>query len=218
MKEQGIRADHAQTLTVYVVDDDEAIRSSLTRALQKRGYRVEAFASATDFLIGYDGESAGCLILDYGMPGMNGLDLQERLAASGCPLPIIFITGHGGVPESVQAIKAGALDFLEKPFRQSVLIERIEAAFALAAERDAARAGSEQVQARFDRLTGREMEIVNHIVANPSETSSKEIGAWLGISPRTVDHHRARILEKLQIRSVAELIAIAQRARPGLKR
>ena len=199
-----------QTLTVFVIDDDEDIRKSLHRALERRGYLVECHASAASFLGGFDPRRAGCLVLDYGMPGMNGLDLQERLAASGCPLPIIFITGHGGVPESVQAIKAGALDFLEKPFRQSVLIERIEAAFALAAERDAARAGSEQVQARFDRLTGREMEIVSHIVANPSETSSKEVGARLGISPRTVDHHRARILEKLQIRSVAELISMAQ--------
>ncbi|NPD17510.1 response regulator transcription factor [Xinfangfangia sp. D13-10-4-6] len=204
-----------ETLTVYVVDDDEAIRASLSRSLQKRGYRVDAFASATDFLIGYEQENAGCLILDYGMPGMNGLELQEHMARTGLQVPIIFITGHGGVPESVQAIKAGALDFLEKPFRQSVLIERIEAAFAHVAESHALRAGSEMVQAKFDRLTGRELEIVHHMVANPSETSSKEVGARLGISPRTVDHHRARILEKLQIRSVAELISLAQHTRPG---
>lgn len=201
----------APGLTVFLVDDDEAIRSSLARALQKRDYLVETFASATDFLLRYDGEAAGCLILDYGMPGMNGLELQAHLAGEGHNLPIIFITGHGGVPESVQAIKAGALDFLEKPFRQSVLIERIEAAFALVAEHHAARAGTARLQAKFDRLTVREMEIVRHMVSNPSETSSKEVGARLGISPRTVDHHRARILEKLQVRSVAELVSMAQR-------
>lgn len=211
MKEQSIaQQDPVAGLTVFLVDDDEAIRNSLARALQKRDYRVETFASAADFLLRYDGEAPGCLILDYGMPGMNGLELQAWLARAGHALPIIFITGHGGVPESVQAIKAGALDFLEKPFRQSVLIERIETAFAMVAEHHAARAGTERLKAKFDRLTSREMEIVSHMVSNPSETSSKEVGARLGISPRTVDHHRARILEKLQIRSVAELISMAQ--------
>ncbi|WP_112310255.1 response regulator transcription factor [Pseudogemmobacter bohemicus] len=211
MKEQAFPPeDPVAGLTVFLVDDDEAIRNSLSRALQKRDYRVETFASAADFLISFDGKTPGCLILDYGMPGMNGLELQTYLTSAGHDLPIIFITGHGGVPESVQAIKAGALDFLEKPFRQSVLIERIETAFALVADHQAARAGSERLRAKFDRLTSREIEIVRHMVSNPSETSSKEVGARLGISPRTVDHHRARILEKLQIRSVAELISMAQ--------
>ncbi|VDC25156.1 response regulator transcription factor [Pseudogemmobacter humi] len=200
-------------LTVFVVDDDDAIRSSLSRALRKRGYEVEAFASAEAFLGAWNGQSGGCLILDHGMPGMSGLELQKRLAGQDYLLPIIFITGHGGVPESVQAIKAGAVDFLEKPFRQAVLVERIETALGIASERLAAREGCQKTRARFDRLTAREAEIVDHMVENPSGTSSKEVGARLGISPRTVDHHRARIMEKLGIRSVAELIALA--GRPG---
>lgn len=197
-------------LTVFVVDDDQDIRSSLSRALGMRGYRVEAHASAAAFLAAWEGGRPGCLVLDYGLPDMSGLELQRHLAEAGLWIPIIFITGHGGVPESVQAIKAGAVDFLEKPFRQAALIERIETAFALTRDRLSATAQSQQQQALFDRLTAREAEIVRHIVANPAATSSKEIATLLGISPRTVDHHRARILEKLGIRSLAELIALAK--------
>ncbi|MDF3605265.1 response regulator [Paracoccus sp. DMF-8] len=198
-------------LTVFVVDDDDDIRKSLSRSLEKRGYEVETHASAQGFLAAYDGARSGCLVLDYGLPGMNGLELQEHLNARKLSIPIIFITGHGGIPQSVQAIKGGALDFLEKPFRQSVLIERIEAAFQIAVERDSARERMQEKAERFDRLTAREQEIVDRILEEPSETSSKEIAGFLGISPRTVDHHRARILEKLGVRSVAELIALAGR-------
>lgn len=197
-------------LTVFVVDDDEAIRISLSRALDKRGYRVEAHASAADFLAVYAAGRPGCLVLDYGIPGMNGLELQRHLNAIGSDLPIIFITGHGGVPESVQAMKGGAIDFLEKPFRQSALIERIDVALDIARGRQAALQDGERRRARFDRLTAREMEIVERIVERPSETSSKEIALYLGISPRTVDHHRARILEKLGLKSIVELIAVAK--------
>ena len=197
-------------LTVYLVDDDESIRTALLRGLRNRGYLVEAFASASAFLAAYDGAGCGCLVLDHGLPGMTGLELQNHLNAQGSQLPIIFITGHGGVPESVQAIKGGAVDFLEKPFGQSVLVERIETAFDMALRQMQAREGSSKLQQRFARLTMREMEIVNRIVDRPAQTSSKELGAYLDISPRTVDHHRARILEKLQIKSVAELIALVQ--------
>lgn len=197
-------------LTVFLVDDDEAIRASLSRALAKRGYRVEAHASAASFLAAWNGGRRGCLVLDYGMPGMNGLELQARLNAMGAELPVIFITGHGGVPESVQAIKGGALDFLEKPFRQAALIERIDAGLDIARGQEATRQDGQRRRALFDRLTAREMEIVERIVERPSETSSKEIALYLGISPRTVDHHRARILEKLGLKSIVELIAIAK--------
>jgi len=197
-------------LTVFVVDDDEGIRASLGRALTKRGYTVETHATAQSFLAGYDGGAAGCLVLDYGMPDMNGLDLQSHLNATGATIPIIFITGHGGVPQSVQAIKGGAIDFLEKPFRHADLIERIETALAIAREAMTRAARGQEQRVRFGRLTARELEIVERMVAEPAATSSKEIAAWLGISPRTVDHHRARILEKLQVRSVAELIALAK--------
>lgn len=197
-------------LTVFVVDDDDDIRRSLTRSLEKRGYRVECFASAQEFLRGHDRNRSGCLVLDYGMPGMNGLELQRELNDRGATLPIIFITGHGGIPESVQAIKAGAVDFLEKPFRQQVLTDRIDTALRLEAQR---RSHAKDDRVRRDKLlilTPREREIVDHIRRNPSAIASKEIAAHLGISPRTVDHHRARILEKMEVRSVAELIALYQ--------
>ncbi|WP_018001555.1 response regulator [Paracoccus sp. N5] len=198
-------------LTVFLIDDDEGIRRSLQRALEKRGYTVESHASAASFLAAYDPARQGCLLLDYGMPGMNGLELQRHLNLLGATIPVIFITGHGGVPESVQAIKAGAVDFLEKPFRQAHLVERIETAFAVARERLDLHEQDRRLRARFQSLTARELEIVQRMIARPSEISSKELAAALGISPRTVDHHRARILEKMNVKSVAELIALATR-------
>ncbi len=199
----------AVELTVFVVDDDADVRASLLLALEKRGYRVETHDSAAAFLKGHDGTRPGCLVLDYGMAGMNGLQLQSLLNRDGpSELPIIFISGHGAVPEAVQAIKAGAVDFLEKPFRQSVLVARIETAFALIRDRMQSQETARRQQAKFDSLTAREREIVRRMIAHPAEISSKEIALHLGISPRTVDHHRARILEKTGAGSVAELIAL----------
>lgn len=193
-------------LTVFVVDDDEDIRTSLSRALAKRGYQVETHSSAASFLAAWHAGRAGCVVLDYGMPGMNGLELQRHMIAEDIPLPIIFVSGHGGVPESVQAIKGGAIDFLEKPFRQADLLERIETALSLARDTHLSRRIALQHREKLGRLTARELEIAEYIISNPAATSSKEIAAHLGISPRTVDHHRARILEKLELRSVTELI------------
>lgn len=202
-----------KNLTVFVVDDDPAVRTSLARALVMRGFTTETFQNAQDFLETYEENPAnGCLILDYGMPGMSGLELQEHLNRTGKSLPTIFITGHGGIPESVQAMKAGALDFLEKPFKQSDLIERVHMALHLAEESRSNAQVQIELRSRFERLTPRETEIVDHILANPREISSKEIGRHLDISPRTVDHHRARILEKLDVASVVELIDLARRA------
>ncbi|SFR07365.1 response regulator transcription factor [Poseidonocella sedimentorum] len=197
------------TPVVFLVDDDETIRVSLARALGLRGYRVRAFASAQAFLDAYDGKAPGCLILDYGMPQMDGLALQRRLIETDIRIPIIFITGHGGIPESVQAIKHGALDFLEKPFKQSVLIERIEAAIELDRVQRVEHAESSAARARFDALTDREREIARFMVANPGANSSKDVARHLDISPRTVDHHRARILEKIGVNTVAELVGLA---------
>lgn len=196
---------------VYLVDDDANIRTSLARALSLRGYRVEAFASAQAFLDAYDGTSAGCLVLDYGMPDMDGLQLQRLLKDRGVCLPIIFITGHGGVPESVEAMKMGALDFLEKPFKQSVLVERIDAAFEMYRAKHEAEGRARALAARMGSLTDREREIARFMVTRPGANSSKDIARHLDISPRTVDHHRARILEKMGVGSVAELIDAAAR-------
>ncbi|MCT4331580.1 response regulator [Paracoccus sp. YLB-12] len=198
--------------TVFIVDDDPAIRSSLTRGLHLRGLDCEAFESAEAFLAAYDETRLGCLILDYGMPGMNGLELQQHLRDRGIAIPIIFITGHGGIPESVQAMKGGAIDFLEKPFRQTDLIQRIHAAMEMAETMRREGLATRQIKERLARLTPREQEIVDHMLANPAEVSSKEIGRYLDISPRTVDHHRARILEKLDVGSVVELIDMVLRA------
>jgi two-component system response regulator FixJ len=202
----------SDTPTVFLVDDDDSIRTSLARALGKRGYNVTTFASAEEFLETYNPMRRGCLVLDYGMPGLNGLELQKRLADDKVAIPIIFISGHGGIPESVQAIKAGAVDFLEKPFRQHTLVACIEAAFVSDLEERVAQAGAKSAHERFARLTAREQQIARLMIANSSNTSSKEIGRELNISPRTVDHHRARILEKMEMKSVAQLIDLSASA------
>ncbi|PWQ93196.1 response regulator transcription factor [Leucothrix arctica] len=195
-----------QLLTVFIVDDDDDIRSSLSRALSKRGYTVEAFSSARHFLKEYDHNKLGCIILDYGMPDMNGLELQRYMKEHSMILPVIFITGHGGIPESVQAIKQGAVDFLEKPFRQTTLVNCIDTAFSTVLETQQSAQGNKQLEAKLERLTNREKEVAEFIVLHPSSTSSKEVGRHLGISPRTVDHHRARVLEKMNMTSVTELV------------
>ena len=198
-----------RTSTVFIVDDDDRIRISLARALDRRGFSVESFSSAEIFLDAYDPDQPGCLVLDYGMPGLNGLDLQKHLAEAKISIPIIFISGQGGVPETVQAMKAGAIDFLEKPFRQVDLIGCIEAAFVTDIEKRTVVENTKIARSKFERLTAREREVALFMIAHPSTTSSKEVGRELKISPRTVDHHRARILEKMSIASVAELIDLS---------
>lgn len=195
---------------VFLVDDDEAIRKSLTRALSKRDFEVKSFGSADEFLNAYDNSQIGCLILDYGLPGMNGLELQKLLLKNGFIIPIIFITGHGGVPESVEAMKMGAIDFLEKPFRQIELIKCINLALEQARVLHLNLKNKNILRTKILNLTAREMEITQFMIGNPSATSSKEIGRKLNISHRTVDHHRARLLEKLGLTSVVELIDISK--------
>lgn len=195
--------------SVFIVDDDEDVRISLSRSLRTRGYNTEVFASAQAFLDSDTAERYGCLILDYGMPEMSGLELQQRLLRRKNMIPIIFITGHGGVPEAVEAVKHGAIDFLEKPFRQDILISRIEAAFASVALTLKNDASTNRVRARLESLTDREREIAQFLVSNPAQGSSKDVARHLDISPRTVDHHRARILDKMNVVSVAELVNLA---------
>jgi len=199
----------ATSSTVFLVDDDENVRASLSRALIKRGFRVSTFETAIHFLDSYDPSQPGCLVLDYGLPEMDGLKLQKVLADKQIEIPIIFISGHGGVPETVQAMKAGAVDFLEKPFRQKVLVACINAAFETDTQKRDEDVHRTLAMERFAKLTLREKEVANFMIANPSSTASKEIGRKLNISPRTVDHHRARILEKMDIGSVAELIDLS---------
>lgn len=194
---------------VFIVDDDTDIRLSLSRALETRGFKTQTFASALAFLEAYDAEQSGCLILDYGLPEMSGLELQKILVERGYSIPTIFITGHGGVPESVEAMKWGAVDFLEKPFRQETLITQINAALRADEANRASQTLSRQTLQNFARLTDREREVLEFLVSNPAATSSKDVARHLDISPRTVDHHRARILEKMQVGSVVELVNLA---------
>ena len=195
--------------TIFLVDDDPDIRSSLSRALSKRDFHVETYASAAEFLDEFDGTQSGCLLLDYGMNDMNGLELQQHLVDAGNSIPIIFMTGHGGIAESVTAMKAGAIDFLEKPFRQQTLVACIEDAFRKADENQKFSEQTKVHRENFSRLTEREKEIALFMTSNSSLITSKEIGRKLEISPRTVDHHRARIMDKMETKSVAELVNIA---------
>jgi len=194
---------------VFLVDDDPSILKALPRALRQHGLDVEPFASATEFLDGYT-DKPGCLVLDLSMPDMTGLELQAELARRQISIPIIFITGHGGVPESVQALRAGAIDFLEKPFLPEMLLQRIEEALAQDHRTRVRNKEEEDVRGRFARLTDRERDVFRLLVESSSVPSSKVMARELDISHRTVEHHRSRILEKTQTASIPELRALVK--------
>lgn len=189
--------------TVFVVDDDEAIRHSLELLIGAVGRRVRVFADSASFLEAFDAGFRGCIVADLRMPGMNGLEMQERLSEIGCSLPIIFLSAHGDVPAAVRALQKGAVDFLEKPFNPKELLEKIEQAIAMDTQRSAAAEKSARIAARISELTPRELEIMQ-LVADGH--SSKVIAVDLGISERTVELHRSRIMKKMSARSVAELV------------
>lgn len=201
----------AREQTVFLVEDDAAVRKSIARALKVRGFQVETFESANAFLGTYEKGRPGCLLLDLNMPEMDGLALQNHMLEEDMTIPIIFLTGHGGVPESVQALKNGAFDFLEKPFRQEVLVARLNEAL----ERDQSisqeREELSDLRERFGQLTGREADVVSLLVASSGAMSSKDIAAELGISHRTVDHYRAHVMEKTHSKSIAQLVTNANK-------
>jgi FixJ family two-component response regulator len=189
--------------TVFVVDDDDAVRTSLRLLLKSVGLPVETHASAQAFLDAYDPERAGCLVLDIRMPGMSGLELQQRLTEMHAILPIVFITGHGDVPMAVEAMQHGAVDFIQKPFRDQDLIDRINQAL----EKDNAnRAGLRERDAilrRMQQLTPREREVLDLVTKGKA---NKVIAGDLGVSQRTVEIHRARVMEKMAASSLAHLV------------
>ncbi|WP_298852904.1 response regulator [uncultured Ruegeria sp.] len=197
-----------EPLTVFIVDDDDDVRVALSRSLSKRGMRVEHFAAALAFLEQVGEDAIGCLILDYGMPVMDGLDLQDYLVRHDSTLPIIFISGHGGIPESVRATKAGAIDFLEKPFDLTVLIERIDAAMHVGEQLRNEKSRRQKLADKRGLLTEREEQVLQYILTHPARTSSKEIAAQLGISPRTVEIHRGRIQQKVGVKTTIELFEL----------
>jgi FixJ family two-component response regulator len=194
---------------VFVVDDDPSVRKSLARLLGSAGYRTESFASAQEFLARGTDSGPACLVLDLQLPGPSGLDLQESLASSGAPLPIVFITGHGDIPASVKAMKGGAVDFLPKPFQAEALLGAVSKAL----ERDAAarreRAESSALASRIRALTPRERQVFALVATGKL---NKQIAAELGTSEKTVKVHRGRVMQKLSVSSLAELVRLADRA------
>ncbi len=189
--------------TVYVVDDDEAIRHSLNLLIGAVGLKVRVFSDAASFIDAFDPALRGCIVADLSMPGMNGLEMQERLNQLDCRMPIIFLSGHGDVPAAVRALQKGAVDFLEKPFNPKLLLERIEQAVARDSELSAAEVKKAEITSRINELTTREREIMT-LVADGK--SSKIIALDLGISERTVELHRFHMMKKMQARSVADLM------------
>jgi FixJ family two-component response regulator len=188
---------------VFVVDDDAAVRQGLRFMLRAAGYSVEAFPSARSFLEDYDPRRGGCLLLDIQMAQMNGIELQQRLNVYGWRIPVIFITGHGTVPLAIAAMKAGAFDFIEKPLREEALIESIERALHWNDRAYEDRLERATLQLRLGMLTPREREVFELVATGEP---NKVIARHLGISFRTVELHRAHIVEKLQARSLADLI------------
>lgn len=188
---------------VYIVDDDEAVRASLRLLLKSVGIAAQAFASAQEFLACYDASKPGCLILDIRMPGMSGLELQQDLIMRGAIIPVIFITGHGDVPMAVEAMKNGAFDFLQKPFRDQGLIDRVQRALAKDGENRVALSQHSKMRARLESLTARERDVLALMVQGKP---NKIMAADLGISQRTVEIHRARVMEKLEVSSLAQTV------------
>jgi FixJ family two-component response regulator len=197
--------------TVFVIDDELSVRKAITRLLQSSGFRVAAFASAQDYLDTFDPALPGCLLLDLSMPGQNGLQLQMALQARGDSPPIIFLTGHADVPETIQALKGGAVDFLTKPVEDEVLIAAVRHAIARDAVTRLARAELAAIHACLARLTPRELEVLRCVVAGKL---NKQTAAELGTVEKTIKVHRARIIEKMQVNSLAELVR--QAAKVGI--
>ncbi|HET9022924.1 MAG TPA: response regulator [Burkholderiaceae bacterium] len=192
---------------VFLVDDEPELRQALTRLLKAEGLDVEGFGSASEFLARVAEDTAGCLVLDLAMPGLDGLDLQQRLAVTGAKLGIVFLTGHGDIPTSVRAIKAGALDFLTKPVRRDDLLRAVHAALDHASVQRAAAAASMDLRNRYEQLTPREREVFRHVIAGKL---NKVIASDLGTAEQTIKVHRARVMEKLAVDSVADLVRAAQ--------
>ena len=194
--------------TIFLVDDDPGVLKALSRVLREDGWSVEAFASAEAFLARPDQKAEGCLVLDVTMPGLDGLELQRRLAAAGESMPIVFISGHGDIPMSVRAIKAGATDFLTKPVEAKALVASVHAAIEQHSAARRATADAADLRHRLATLTPRERDVLAALTAG---RLNKQIAAELGIVEQTVKFHRARIMDRMQAKTAAELMHIAGR-------
>jgi len=199
----------APRAVVHVVDDDASFLTSIGRLLKASGYEVVTYTAAAELLRQVpDGSRAGCILLDVRLPGVSGPELQSRLAASGCALPIVFLTGHGDIPMSVRAIKAGAEDFLTKPVAANDLIDAIERAIARFTTSREHQAGTASLRALANRLTPRERQVFQRVARG---LMNKEIARELGTSERTIKAHRQKVMEKMEVRSLAELVVLAER-------
>lgn len=195
--------------TVFIVDDDPAVRDSLRWLLESMRLNVATFGSAEEFLKFYTMHMVGCLILDVRMPGMSGLQLQQYLTKQKYSLPIVFITGHGDIPMAVRAMQAGAMYFLEKPFEDQVLLDYVHEALALDTENQQSRIRLTMIQARIANLTDREREVMELVIDNHS---NKEIATKLGVSIKTVEFHRSHMMDKMHATSLIELVSMAREA------
>jgi two-component system, LuxR family, response regulator FixJ len=189
--------------TVMVVDDDAGVRNAMRSLLKSVGLEAALFSSAQEFLDGYRATQPGCLLLDIRMPGMSGLELQQQLNMRGAVIPVIFMTGHGDIPMAVEAMQHGAFDFLQKPFRDQDLLDRIQRAIVKDGELRKSLSEHNRIQERLETLTPREREVLDLMVKGQQ---NKAVAQELGVSPRTVEIHRARVMEKMAVQSVAELV------------
>jgi len=193
--------------TVFVIDDDAAVRKAVSRLLRSTGIAVAGFASPGEFLAQYDPDMPGCLVLDLAMPDINGLQLQTTLGKKGCTLPIIFLTGHGDVSKSVQAMKQGAFDFFSKPVKEKDLLPAVRAAIERNAVARREQAKLSEICARLDTLTPRERQVLEIVVAGKL---NKQIASDLGITEATIKMHRARVMAKMKVQAVADLVRLAE--------
>jgi two-component system, LuxR family, response regulator FixJ len=191
---------------VFVVDDDRAMRDSLRWLLESIGLTVRTYATAAEFLREHQPSQPGCLVLDVRMPGMSGLDLQAELVKRGAELPTIVVTGHAEVAMAVRAVKAGAIDFIEKPFSDQLLLDRVRQALEIDRQSREVRARREEARRRLASLSAREREVLELVAAGKA---NKEVAAALGLSPKTVEVHRAHVMSKMAVDSLAELIRVA---------
>ncbi|MEQ1672607.1 MAG: response regulator transcription factor [Hyphomicrobium sp.] len=207
-----MKQGHDEKAVVYVVDDDASIRDALKSLLGSVGLRVEVFASADAFLESRKADIPSCLVLDVRMPGHSGLDFQAELARSGIHIPIVFITGHGDIPMSVRAMKAGAIEFLTKPFRDQELLDAVQSGIVRDKSRRQADVSAADLMARYERLTPREQEVMALVA---SGLMNKQVAAEIGVSEITVKVHRGNLMRKMGAGSLAELVRMADQIRGG---
>ena len=204
----SLATDHSPSSTVYVLDDEPEMVKALTRLLRAKRFEVRGFASARAFLEAFRPEDPACLVLDVAMPELDGLELQRRLTHQGIFIPIVFLTGHGDIPTSVRAIKAGATDFLTKPVDAAALVQAVSAALKIAEARWREIAETAALAARLATLTPREREVMEHVVAG---RLNKQIAADLGTGEQNIKLHRAHIMQKMGVQSLADLVRAAER-------